>query len=142
MATEVEHIECANRTQLTIAHLLQDIGIHSPWIAVAAFYKAVHIVEAVFSSDKDIGHTSNHDQREQCLKGQRRYEKIFRHYSPLKRAAVNARYLSGCACFDDYLAPQQVVDKLLKHELHQIEQSAVNKLLKHPDSLDRILTLF
>ena len=142
MATEADHIACANRTQKTIAHLLQDISVHSPWIAVAAFYKAIHIVEAVFACDSKVQHTSNHDERDNCLKSQRRYEKIFRHYSRLKRASLNARYLTDCSAFDDFISPQEVIDKLLKDDLHQIEQSAASKFLKSPDTLDRITALF
>ena len=141
MASEADHIACANRTQKTISHLLQDIATHSPWLAITAFYKAIHIVEAVFANNRKIGHASTHDEREKFLKDDRRYEKIYRHYSPLKRAALNARYLTDCTVFDNYLSPQEVVEKLLKHELHQVEESAA-KFLKQPEKLERISTLF
>lgn len=140
MATASEHIEFANRTQKTIAHLLQNSDVHSPWIAIAAFYKAVHIVEAVFASHKERSHSTSHDDREAKLKRHRRYEKIYRHYSPLKSAATNARYLVGCQRFDQYLTPQQVIDKLLKHHLHQLETSA-NLKIDNP-RLDSILDAF
>lgn len=124
MAKEHDHIECANRTQRTIGHLLTDKATNSPWIATAAFYKAVHVAEAVFSNDSAIGHTSDHDQREQALKSARMYEHIYKNYSPLKRASTNARYLSECKVFDDYMSPDTVVATLLKHHLHQVELSA------------------
>jgi hypothetical protein len=125
MAKEHDHIECANRTQKTIGHLLtSDKVTNSPWVATAAFYKAVHVVEAVFSNDNAIGHTSDHDRREQALKSARKYEHIYQNYSVLKRASTNARYLSECRVFDDYMTPDGVVATLLKHHLHQLEKSA------------------
>jgi len=48
MATESVHIAVANRTQKTIVRLLKDLTDSSPWIAITAFYKALHVVEAVF----------------------------------------------------------------------------------------------
>ena len=124
MATESDHIACANRTQQTIAHLLADPAIHSPWIATTAFYKALHVVEAVLANDPAIGHSCDHLDREQTLKRERRYAHICRHYLPLARAATNARYLLSCSCFDDYLTPEQVVSQLLLHHLKQLDNSA------------------
>jgi hypothetical protein len=77
MASERDHIACANRTQKTIGHLLQDCATHSPWIATTAFYKALHVVEAVFANDSTVGHTPDHDQREQTLKRTRKYAHIY-----------------------------------------------------------------
>jgi hypothetical protein len=124
MASESDHIACANRTQRTIAHLLSDPAVHSPWIATAAFYKALHIVEAVFANDKSVGHSCDHLDREQKLKRERKYANICLHYLPLGRAATNARYLLSCNCFDEYLPPEQVIVRLLKHHLKQLEHSA------------------
>lgn len=141
MATESDHIACANRTQQTIVHLLADPATHSPWIATAAFYKAVHVVEAVFANDKSVAHTSNHGEREQALKRQRKYDHICRNFLPLCRASTNARYLLSCRCFDDYLRPEDVIAVLLKHHLHQVEKSALNFLGK-PAELVSILAAF
>lgn len=141
MSSAAEHIACANRTQNTIGHLLADAPSHSPWIAVAAFYKAIHVVEAVFFYDKNVRHTSNHDDRDTALRHNRRYDSIYKHYRPLKSASLNARYLTSCKIFDAYLSPDEVVGQLLKDHLHQIEQSAA-KFIKDPDTLDRITALF
>jgi hypothetical protein len=141
MATESDHIACANRTQKTIAHLLADPAVHSPWIATAAFYKALHVVEAVFFNDRQIGHCSDHSDREYQLKRHRRYEHLSQHYLPLARAATVARYLVAVDCFDTYLEPAKVVEKLLKHHLRQVESSA-RGFLKAPASLVGIETAF
>ena len=71
-----------------------------------------------------IGHTSDHERREQALKGARKYEHIYKNYAVLKRASTNARYLSECDVFDDYMSPDRVIEILLKHHLHQVELSA------------------
>lgn len=141
MANETDHIDCANRTQKTLAHLLSDKAVHSPWIATLAFYKAVHIVEAVFFNDRSIVHTSHHSDRELALKRTRKYEHIYRNYGPLYRGSQNARYLSGCRNFDDYLSPDEVIEILLKNHLKQIENSA-RKFLREPGELVGVETLF
>jgi hypothetical protein len=134
MATESDHIACANRTQKTISHLLSDPAVHSPWIATAAFYKALHIVEAVFANDPNIGHSSDHGERESQLKRQRKYEHICKHYLPLERASMIARYLVNVNCFDAYLPHEKVVSQLLKHHLKQVEKSSL-AFLKAPSAL-------
>lgn len=141
MATESDHLACANRTHKTIVHLLDNAADNSPWIATTAFYKAIHIVEAVFSNDRTVQHTSNHGDREQALKRQRRYQNICDNFLPLYRASLNARYLLSCTCFDTYLTPEDVIAILLKHHLHQVEQSAA-KFIKNPGQIVAITSAF
>ena len=81
-----------------------------------------------------VGEGTNHDEREKALKSARKYRHIYEHYSPLKRASLNARYLSEVSQFDDYLSPDEVVSNLLKHHLVQVEKSAA-KFLKNPELL-------
>ena len=140
MASETAHLECANRTHKTIEHLLADLQTHSPWIATAALYKALHVVEAAFANDKSIQHTSNHDERGHKLKKVRKYEHVARHYFPLFRASQIARYLTDHDTFDAYMTPQQVKDKLLKHYLHQVEESC-SKFLSDGSELTRARSL-
>ena len=137
MASEKTHLAAANRTQLTIAHLLQDRDCHSPWIATTALYKALHVVEAVFANDKAVMHTANHDDRAQKLKTIKKYGNIAKHYFPLFRASMVARYLTGHESFDSFMSPAVVEDKLLKHYLHQVEKSS-KKFLTKPDELQEI----
>ena len=68
MASEADHLAAANLNQKTLAYLCQDVSIHGPWVAVVAFYKALHIVEAVFANDPDIRHCTDHGSRERALK--------------------------------------------------------------------------
>lgn len=86
-------------------------------------------------------HTSNHGERELKLKSERKYQKLAEHYLPLQRAGWNARYLAEQGAFDSYLSPEEVIEKLLKHELHQLEKSA-KKFLKKPDALLSVNSAF
>jgi hypothetical protein len=141
MATEAAHIAVANANQRTLDHLRSDIGTHGPWVAVVAFYKALHIVEAVFANDKDIRHTCDHGQRERTLKTTNRYSQINKHYAPLARAATIARYLHDgskeYSSFFDYMRGDQIEPELLNHRLHQVEECAAG-FLKSSDSLSRV----
>jgi hypothetical protein len=61
----------------------------------------------------------------------------------LKRASVNARYLSECSVCDNYMKPERVVGTLLKHHLHQVEMSAKTHLSHGAvTELDEIMALF
>jgi hypothetical protein len=137
MASEKTHIAAANRTQKTISHLLSDKDRHSPWIATTAFYKALHVVEAVFANDHSVEHTSNHDERAQKLKTIRKYENIAKHYLPLFRASMVARYLVSHDTFDAFMTPDKVESRLLRHYLLQVEKSS-RKFLTSPDDLQDV----
>ena len=139
MAKESEHIAFANRSHETLQHLLREPLKHSPWIATVAFYKAVHIVEAIFANESR--HSCDHSERESWLKITRKYEHICKHYLPLARASTVARYLVEVSCFEQYLGPTAVIEKLLQHRLYQIEKSA-RSFLKNPTVLIGVETLF
>jgi hypothetical protein len=130
MPTDAEHLAVAKRNQNLIDHLLPDIGRFGEWITVIAFYKALHVVEAVFFRDHPANHGRNHETREHLLKTTPRYQQIYRFYRKLWAASTVARYLedqsSGAEykSFDDYLAPNLVQSLILNHYLRQIEQSA------------------
>jgi hypothetical protein len=73
MPTDAEHLAVAKRNQNLIDHLLPDIGRFGEWITVIAFYKALHVVEAVFFRDHPATHGRNHETREHLLKTTPRY---------------------------------------------------------------------
>lgn len=133
MPKATEHLEMANRTQETIRHLLLDVNLHAPWIATTAFYKALHVVEAVFENDPSIRHTTDHDKRGQELKRQNKYKNIAIHYGALQRASQIARYATLGEFFRQFPG-EKVVEQLLKHRLKQFELSA-KKFLAKPDDL-------
>ncbi len=66
MASDLDHIRLANHNHDLMLHLLQS-GRFGDWATTAAFYKAVHIVEAVFAADMGK-HSTSHVDRELTLK--------------------------------------------------------------------------
>ena len=128
MATEQAHLAAANRNQETINFLCGDLAKHAPWVATVAFYKALHIVEAVFATEGRT--TTDHRTRSQILKTTRKYEALYRHFSPLRRVSEIARYLHDDSsgneypCFDTYAPPKVVAQTFLFHHLKQVENAA------------------
>ncbi len=132
MASQGDHIQLADHNADAIEHLRGANPALADWITTVAFYKAVHLVEAVFDHDK-LGHSGDHKQRAAFLKSKNRYDTLFEHYRPLKSASEIARYLrdgggKNYNTFDDYLSPARVQSEILGHRLKQLERSA-RKLL-------------
>jgi len=130
-----DHLNLADHNQRVIDFLLTSPEPFPDWVTTVAFYKAVHLVEAVFESD-GIGHSGDHKRRAALLKSERRYDMLSHHYRPLKNASEIARYLQaeeGTAyrTFTDFLPPEKVKTEILGHRLNQLEQSA-RKLLTSP----------
>ena len=50
MPSKEAHLTAAKRNQATIDYLLAG-DEHLPWVVTVAFYKALHLVEAVFAAD-------------------------------------------------------------------------------------------
>src|SRR5258708_7948386 len=132
MPNKNSHLELAKKNEDTIKYLLSDADNHPEWIATVAFYRALHLVEALFSVNSNVGtqHGSNHEQREKILKSDRRYSHIWKHYRPLWAASMVSRYLKHdapghgyYASFCDFMSAQDVKDKILNHRLKQIETS-------------------
>lgn len=139
MSTEAEHIALANRNQGVLDLLLQYPTISAEWVAVVAFYKALHVVEAIFSRDQRISHTHNHHVRLETLKNERRYQLLFPPYRALWTAGLVARYLEAqipagtgsvqrFSRFDDYLPAANLRPDLLDRFLHPFEGLAFQLL--------------
>ena len=65
MPSDSEHLALAARNQELIDHLLPDIRRFGDWITVVAFYRALHLVEAVFFRDHPDKHGRNHESQKQ-----------------------------------------------------------------------------
>jgi len=128
MATEENHIALANKNHQTLEYLLLDETSHPEWIATISFYKALHVVEAVFSNDSNVRSRTNHNSRLDELKARSVYHPIFKHYRVLWQASTVARYLydqstsCGYSRFTDYLPAKDVRKKLVKRRLRSVEQ--------------------
>jgi hypothetical protein len=144
MPTAEAHLAIARKNQLLIERLRPAMAEHSAWVATVAFYKALHIVEAVFFHDAEIRHTSDHGVRNSHLRKIRRYAKVWSHYGPLYRTSLIARYLAeergpAYETFGDYMTPEQVEREALNHHLRQIEQSAARLVSTQlPDLVERV----
>jgi len=133
MANEEAHVRLALRNQATIDHLRTDAPKYSEWITTVAFYKALHIVEAVFFRNGG-NHGTDHEDRARRLK-EARYSHIWKHYRPLWAASTVARYLQDTIqrsgsfnSFAEYMPAGDVDRLILNHYLHQVQQSARNFL--------------
>jgi hypothetical protein len=94
MPSKEAHVAVARQNQLTIDYLLQS-DEHLPWVVTVAFYRALHIIEAVFAADSKspMAHTDDHKIRNRLLKTTNRYRQLWRMYRPLWEASLIARYL-------------------------------------------------
>ena len=140
MSSQAEHLNQANKNQAVLEHLLQDPVKCDAWIAVVAFYKALHVVEAIFSTDPAIGHTSNHHVRLDKIKKTKKYANLHPSYRVLWSAALIARYLSGdiqtasgsasrtFSRFEDYMSVRDLRDNLLGRYLVDFERKALSFL--------------
>ena len=137
MSTDIEHLALANRNQATLEHLLLDEARCSEWIAAVAFYKSLHVVEAIFARESPPFHVHNHHVRLERLKSKRAYSTFYSHFRAMWSAALVARYLAyqpaptttqTYACFDDYLPAADIRPKLLDNYLYQFEHLAVQLL--------------
>ena len=133
MATEMDHIALANKNHDVLLHLLDDAERFPEWITVAAFYKAVQIVEAVFVH-KHGRCCHGHQRRLDALKA-RGYQVLYKHFRALWAASSIARYLvdtdkppKAYSSFSDYLSAEDVKKRLIKKRLHGVECEAVSLL--------------
>ena len=135
MARASDHLHLVNRNQEALDFLLREDSRFPEWIATVAFYKAVHVVEAVLVV-QGIGSSTDHWERLNQLKRDKRFTKMHEHFRPMFNASLIARYLSdvdgntGFKTFTDYIPADQVKAKLVRHRLHQLEESAVKFLTK------------
>ena len=119
MPSEQAHIKVARANQTTLEYLLHNLADHSPWVVTVAFYKALHVAEAVFAGNPEIGHRAEHRTRNRTLKV--KYGGMWRHYRRLWSLSCLARYLADgereVQSFSDYMKPDEVkavaVDLLL-----------------------------
>lgn len=132
MPSKEAHLAAAAENQQAIDYLSERLDDFPGWTTTVAFYKALHIVEALFAVDGAGagGHTDDHRERNRILKQTKRYQQIWRYYRELFQASLVARYLredqSGPTyeVFSRYMPPQRVRQLVLNHWLRQLGMSA------------------
>ncbi len=88
MPSSAEHKDKADRNRSFLATLK---GTGTPeWVAVAAFYTALHLVERLAACDSI--HNDKHQDRLHYLKKHRKHRTIHAHFSALFDASLIARY--------------------------------------------------
>jgi len=85
MATESGHLEKAQRNQAFLDTITDEFP---DWLAIVAFNKAVHLVEALFAR-KGV---PSHDHRHRNTKLKRNYPGIWIDFGPLYQASKWLRY--------------------------------------------------
>ena len=126
MPTEQAHIEVARVNQTTLEYLLCKLVDHSPWVATVAFYKALHVAEAVFARNPEVGHCADHLTRNRTLKA--KYGGMWRHYRLLWSLSCLARYLADgekeIRSFTDYMKPDDVKAVVVDSHLVGVQRAA------------------
>jgi hypothetical protein len=128
MPSKESHVAAAVENQKVIDYLCERIEDYPGWVAVVAFYKALHVVEATFASNSI--HMDNHRDRNRLLKSDPRYSHIWKNYRPLWDASLIARYLREDEkhpthdVFATYMPPEVVKAMILGHYLRQVEKSS------------------
>lgn len=136
MALLADHIALANRNQNVLDYLMGDLDRCAEWVATVAFYKALHVVEAIFADDPDVQHTANHRDRLNVMKRDPQYRPLFPTYRVLWQVSLIARYLEhanagvvqGFARFEDYMPTDDIKSILLDRFLMPFERVAVGML--------------
>jgi len=127
------HEAATLRNQKVLDCLLENDD-HSPddfahWEITNAFYKALHLVEALFSQAKRPFHSKDHQERNRRLRDIKKYEHIWKHYRPLFETSMAARYSVDPSTGKDlldlnaYLSGRSTRAKFIDHHLRQIENS-------------------
>jgi len=130
MPSESDHIALANNNHRAMMCLHDAEDDHSEWVATVAFYKAVHLVQAMLSKAGRSCH--DHKTRHDILKS--RYPEIWKHYRPLWSASTIARYLhdndsrTPYKQFSDHCPSDQVYERYIQKRLRAVENHAWNKL--------------
>ena len=138
MPSSAAHVALAAHN-VKLACLLGRTTEYHDWVATVTFYAALHVIEALFASEKPPEHGQAHERREFLLKERRKYSNVYAHYRPLQSAATIARYLKdGVVAFGDQMSPMDVHSILMRHHLVSILQSAA-KLDLLPEPLREIL---
>ena len=114
MPTFEEHrqkCEIAKSTQLALQAV--DSSEYADWIVIAAFYQALHWVDAFFALDDY--HPRRHGERKGAVEKHRDLEKIGDSYTRLYDASIDARYESYT-----YKNDPDEVEVLLEEDLASI----------------------
>jgi len=128
MPKQKAHINQCRHNEEAIKFLSGRIDDFPDWVAVVAFYKALHAIETVFAAEGK--HYSKHTERNSAIRKHPKLKGIWNNYRLIKSASRIARYLtedegaSVFPCFAGYMTPEQVKTTLLEGHLVTVETAA------------------
>lgn len=94
MPSRDEHLWQARHNDALIAHLQQEPdNPYQDWCVTAAFYSAVHLVEAYLATRQR--HSADHAERDFVIRYESSLSPIRNSYRRLKNASIVARYGTG-----------------------------------------------
>lgn len=115
MATENAHLKKAETNQAFLETIPDEF---SDWLAIVAFYTAVHLVESIFA--RQGAPSNNHPQRNRRLK--RRYPEIWRNFRPLYNASILLRYT------DHRIDAKKIREDLIENRLKRVDELVHDEL--------------
>ena len=104
MANEKDHFARAAHNERFLGTVSDEFA---DWLAIIAFYVAVHLVESFFARHER--HSRGHRERNEYLK--RRYRDIYREFYPLYNYSLFVRY--DCGKADAKYVRKALIDKRL-----------------------------
>ena len=121
----------ANRNHLLLVELIA-AQKHNEWIATVAFYKAVHLVEAVFAHQYGR-HSMSHLARLDWLKHDNVIKSCFGAYRSLMTASLVARYLESdesgnVSTFESFMPMSDVIATMVYGKLVKVERTILSNL--------------
>lgn len=128
----VAHIQQAKHNEQCARMILKTDERYRDWVITSAFYTAVHLTEACFSTRHDImcpPDLEKHTFRSQTI--QREAKSAFPIYRDLRDACWNVRYLQGkqpWSKFYDTDYAQNLLDKRLPQFRSEMEKAFGVKL--------------
>ena len=124
MASAHEHLAKWRHNRQFLNTIQQDC--YADWMVTVAFYAAVHCVESLLAKDK-ISHGMTHEGRNDCLKRNNRYKKIWENFRPLYEASMVARYLcyngKSCHSFYQWMNVDDIKTRLIAGNPCEVEKS-------------------
>lgn len=127
MPSGAEHVEKYRANRVVLVKLRADPEPSLEWIAIVAFYCAVHLIEALAAEEGE--HHLNHDERFRYL-SKSKHAVLHKNLKALSNASQDARYESQNRFQAFYRA--STVDSLLTYHLKAIEDYVLNLLNDGP----------
>ena len=131
MPDKSDHTTLASENLKTLRYICQRIDDFPQWATTIATYAALQAIEALFAH-RGI-HSDQHGDRNRRLKSDSQFSHIWKHYRPLYNDSLLARYMEDAhssrtigPLFSQYMSGEKVMQKHVKHHLHQIIRSVRN----------------